>query len=159
CKGMQLLTMKAASLTNGRLGVFGELFLPLGPDGRLVMNESSPAAVCRAAKEVLASVATASGQQIIHAPEGAAGILQLAPSDELRIGSAVVRSVVVATFDLLNASNVALQAMVSPSKRQQRKGASKGITWHRLVIVKPSVRRVGLVVQRGTGEPFLRAHL
>lgn len=65
-------------------------------------------------------------------------------------------------FSLLNTSNVALET-TEPVFRPHNKPESQrssGLKWHRLVVVKPSLKAShGTVVPSGAGEPMTRAHL
>lgn len=64
-------------------------------------------------------------------------------------------------YQLLNCENIALEPITDPeARRRAGRTKKKGLLWHRLVVVKPSLRqKYGLQVPRGSGEPIMRAHL
>lgn len=70
-------------------------------------------------------------------------------------------NVALTSFGLLNCENICVSEVGrSVSRRSQREKRRSGLTWHRLVIVKPESKRIhGVTVPNGTGDPFTREHL
>lgn len=80
---------------------------------------------------------------------------------ELRgLGSTCV-TVAGQTYGLLNCENVGVELVAPPHKKHAARGDAHGLAWHRLIVVKPGLRRkyAGAILPRGSGEPMTRAHL